>query len=141
LLNDGNVLLIGGSSKGNEVLASAEIYDPATGEFTETADLDVVRHKHAAVLLQDGDVLVIGGSDQNDWDGKYTSAEIYDASTGAFTRTPDLNEERFKLSDAAVLLEDGSVLVGGGNRQIEMTRKTESSFWARTSITITTFPC
>ena len=80
----------------------------------------MVRYKHAAVLLEDGSVLVIGGSNQNDWNGKYTSAEIYDANKGTFTRIADLNRERFKLAEAAVLLKNGNVLVVGGNRQIEI---------------------
>jgi len=122
LLGDGNVLLIGGGGylSGNTVLASAEIYNPMTGKFMFTGSMSMVRYKHAAVLLQDGNVLVIGGSNQNDWSGKYTSAEIYDANTGTFTRIADLNRERFKLADAAVLLNNGNVLVGGGNRQIEI---------------------
>ena len=120
LLNDGNVLLIGGNSSNNTVLASAEIYNPTIGKFTDTGHLNMVRHKHAAVLLQDGNMLVIGGSNQNDWGGQYTSAEIYYSNTGTFTQIADLNSERFKLTDAAVLLNNGNVLVGGGNRQIEI---------------------
>jgi N-acetylneuraminic acid mutarotase len=120
LLNDGNVLFIGGSSGNSTVLASAEIYDPTTGTSTPTGDLSLVRYKHAAVLLQDGKVLVLGGSDENDWNGQYTSAEVYDPSTDTFTRTADLNQERFKLADAVVLLNNGDVLVGGGNRQVEI---------------------
>jgi aminoglycoside N3'-acetyltransferase len=120
LLNDGSVLLFGGNSNNHTVLASAEIYNPTTGKFTYTGNLNMVRYKHAAVLLQNGNVLVIGGSNQNDWRGKYTSAEIYDANTGMFTPIADLNRERFKLADAAVLLNNGNVLVGGGNRQIEI---------------------
>jgi hypothetical protein len=35
-------------------------------------------------------------------------------------RISEMNEKRFKLSDAAVLLKDGNVLIGGGNRRIEI---------------------
>jgi WD40 repeat protein len=120
LLDDGNILLVGGVSQNDEVLASAEIYHPLTGEFTSTGSMSMIRYKHAAVLLQGGNVLVLGGSNQEDWQGKYTSAEIYDVRTGTFSRAADLNRERFKLPDAAVLLQNGNVLVGGGNRQIEV---------------------
>jgi WD40 repeat protein len=122
LLTDGNVLLVGGRARYDNatVLASAEIYDPTTGKFTYTGSMSVVRYNHAAVLLQDGNVLVIGGSDENGWTGKYTSAEIYDASTGTFTPNAGLNGERFKLANAALLLNNGNVLVGGGNRQLEI---------------------
>ncbi len=119
LLNDGRALLAGGNM-GDDVLASAEIYNPATETFTLTGRLNAVRYKHAAVLLRSGNVLVMGGSNEADWNGKYTSAEIYDAQAGVFTRTADLNSERFKLAEAAVLLDNGNVLVGGGNRQLEI---------------------
>ncbi len=135
LLPDGTVLLIGGKVRDNpttasasakiayypvHVLASAEIYHPTTGGFTDTGDMRIVRQKHAAVLLSDDDVLVIGGSDEHDWNGQYTSAEIYDTGTGKFTQIEEMNSERFKLADAAILLNNGNVLIGGGNRQIEI---------------------
>ena len=120
LLKDGKVLLVGGSSGNDIILASAEIYDPGTGEFMSTSNANMIRYKHTAVSLQDGNVLLVGGSNQNDWTGKYNSAEIYDLKAGAFKRISDMNSERFKLADAAVLLGDGNVLIGGGNRQIEI---------------------
>jgi WD40 repeat protein len=122
LLNDGKVLFIGGRPRSNNAtaLASAELYDPETGQFIMTSSMNVVRYKHAAVLLQDGNVLVIGGSNQHDWSGQYASAELYDTGTGEFTEIPDMNSARFKLADAAVLLSNGDVLIGGGNRQIEV---------------------
>lgn len=119
-LADGNVLIIGGRSERSTILASVEIYNPITGEFNLTGSMNLVRHKHAAVLLPDDSVLVIGGSNQNDWQGKYSSADIYDARTGTFAEAASLNSERFKLSDAAVLLNDGNVLVGGGHQQMEL---------------------
>lgn len=120
LLNDGTVLLIGGSPGNGKILASAEIYDPSTEKFTFTSNSKMIRYKHSAVLLEDGNVLIMGGSNQNDWTGKYDSAEIYDFRTGTFIRISNMNGKRFKLADAAVLLGDGNVLIGGGNRQIEI---------------------
>ena len=72
------------------------------------------------VRLEDGNVLILGGTDQRDWKGKYDSAEIYDIRTGTFIQISNMNQDRFKLAEAAVLLSDGNVLVGGGNRQIEI---------------------
>ncbi|RPJ26206.1 MAG: kelch-like protein [Chloroflexi bacterium] len=128
LLNDGKVLLVGGGSGNGTVLASAEVYDPDTGKFTSTNDAHVIRYKHTAVLLQDGNVLILGGSDQNDWTGKYDSAEIYNFKTGTFGKISNMNRERFKLAEAAVLLADGNVLIGGGNRQIEIFDAESQSF-------------
>jgi hypothetical protein len=119
-LTDGKVLLVGGTSGNDNILASTEIYDPETGQFTSTNDANMIRYKHTAVLLRDGDVLILGGTDQRDWNGKYDSAEIYDFKAGTFTQISDMNEERFKLAEAAVLLANGNVLIGGGNRQIEI---------------------
>jgi hypothetical protein len=124
-LLDGSVLVVGGSSKIGEVLASVD--NPTSNQFRLTGSMSVVRHKHAAALLQDGRVLVVGGSDQRDWQGKYASAEIYNPKTGVRLIT-DMNEERFSSSDAVVTLPDGSVLVGGGNRQLERYDPENGSF-------------
>ncbi len=120
LLSDGRVLLIGGTSGNDNILTSTEVYDPETGQFISTSDASVVRYKHSAVLLKDGNVLILGGADQRDWSGKYNSAEIYNVKTSTFIQISDMNQERFKLADAAVLLSNGNVLIGGGNRQIEI---------------------
>jgi hypothetical protein len=128
LLADGRVMLAGGSPGEDLVLASAELFDPATGEFSLTGDMTTIRYKHAAVLLQDGRVLVVGGSDDNDWTGQYSTAEIYDPDTGEFSAAAEMGVERFKLTDGAVLLPDGDVLVGGGNRQVELYDSESRSF-------------
>lgn len=127
LLNDGRVLLTGGHAAGT-VLATAEVFDPATGVSATTGDLALVRYKHAAVRLQDGKVLVLGGSNQDDWRGQYASAELYDPDQNAFTPAPDLAWRRFKLADAAVLMDNGNVLVGGGNRHLEIYEASSGRF-------------
>lgn len=122
-LADGSVLITGGSAGrrgARGVVAEAEVYDPATGTFRPVGAMTTARHKHAAVLLADGRVLIVGGSDAGDWRGRYDSAEIFDPSTGVFTRTGRLNTPRFKLRTAVTLLADGSVLVAGGAEAVEM---------------------
>ena len=120
LLTNGTILLVGGTSGNDHILASAEVYDLETGQFNPTSDANLVRYKHSAVLLKDGNVLILGGADQRDWNGKYDSAELYDAKAGTFKKISDMNRERFKLPEAAVLLPNGNVLIGGGNRQMEV---------------------
>lgn len=65
LLPDGRVLAIGGSGVKNELdgtKKSAEIWDPATGEWTEYSMGAVARLYHStALLLPDASVLVAGG--------------------------------------------------------------------------------
>lgn len=113
-LLDGRVLVAGGISQDatgqNVALASAEVYDPATGAFTPTAnDMSSVRFFHAAVRLRDGRVLITGG-----WgDGqRLASADLYDPATNRFTRVGDMTIER--NGHTATLLPDGRVLVAGG---------------------------
>src|SRR6202162_1098502 len=62
LLQDGKVLITGGFNN-TEVLATAELFDPATGTFTPTGAMTTVRFSHTATLLADGKVLITGGSD------------------------------------------------------------------------------
>lgn len=117
LLPDGRVLIAGG--RGSEVNASAEVYDPKSGTFRETGRMITARYKHTAGLLPDGRVLLAGGSDERDWHGTLTSAEIYDPQRGTFTATTALNDARFKLPPA-VQVRSRQLLVAGGNRQAEV---------------------
>ena len=110
--------LVGG--RGDDVTASAELYDPKTGRFTETGSLHTARYKHAAGLLPDGRVLIVGGSDDRDWHGALRSAEIYDPHTERFTATSSLNDSRFKLPKEAVELASGQMVISGGSQEVEV---------------------
>ena len=119
LLQDGKVLIVGGTDATSKSLASAEIYDPASGTFSPTGSMTDVRSFHTATLLQDGKVLIVGGSSSSSGSGSSgvdpatQSAELYDPSSGTFTKlTAPLVAPR--ALHTATLLQDGKVLIAGG---------------------------
>jgi len=114
LLRDGTVLVTGGVGDGWSFLASAETYDPRTGRFTPTSPLRSARESHTAALLAGGRVLIAGGHrGRRENIVVYTSTEIYDPATRAFTPGPELRMARHKHE--AISLADGRVLVFGGS--------------------------
>lgn len=117
LLPDGRVLVVGGrvlvaGSRANPIVATAELYDPMTGTWTATGSMGTPRYDHAAALLPDGKVLVAGGADHPGAGCCYlATAELYDPGTGSWTPTARMVMPNGH--NAAVLLADGRVLVGG----------------------------
>jgi large repetitive protein len=116
LLNDGRVLVAGGTADDatGVALASAELYNPSTGDFTPTGSMTTPRAGHTATRLHDGRVVIVGGRMDSSGLADLASAEIYDPSTGLFTATGSMAAARSFQS--AILLADGRVLVSGGWR-------------------------
>ena len=111
LLQNGMVLVAGGSDSNFNRSASAELYDPASRTWTATGSLNRARNRHTATLLQNGMVLVAGGFDING--NRSKSAELYDPASGTWTFTGSLNTAR--AGHTATLLQNGKfVLVAGG---------------------------
>jgi hypothetical protein len=114
LLPDGRVLIVGGlgNSAGgqDDFLASAEIWDPATGEFAPTGSMTDSRIHHTATLLPDGRVLAVAGIVLSI--ASLASAELWDPATDEWTRTGSLKQ--WRADHTATLLDDGQVLVIGG---------------------------
>jgi N-acetylneuraminic acid mutarotase len=80
LLDTGKVLLAGGltySPRPTHSVASASLYDPATGTWQATGAMTTPRDNQKAVLLQSGQVLVAGGVDIGAPSKALTSAELY----------------------------------------------------------------
>jgi hypothetical protein len=119
-LTDGRVLVTGGrtasTSATGVVLATAEIYDPVTNTWTETAaPMNVARRSHTATLLPDGKVLIAGGGNgvSTTTSQPIQSVEIFDPATGMFTLVGNMTQKR--SAHSANVLGDGTVLIAGGS--------------------------
>lgn len=114
LLPNGKVLVAGGYWTNAMAAETAELYDPATGTFTKTANLITRRASHTATLLPNGKVLVAGGFWQDVFAEPESIAkvEIYDPAGGGWSATGDMTNKR--RGHTATLLPNGKVLVAGG---------------------------
>jgi hypothetical protein len=84
LLGAGQVLVAGGfnSAEPAEVpVTSAEVYDPGTETWGDTADLLEARAGATATLLSDGRVLITGGFGSNGV--PLITAELYNPASGS----------------------------------------------------------
>ena len=111
LLQNGEVLVAGGSNASFTPLATAELYNPATGTWALTGSMITARTLQVATLLQNGEVLVVGG--KADGGAEIGTAEVYNPAAGTWAATgPMVTSPGF--GDTATLLPNGTVLVAGG---------------------------
>jgi hypothetical protein len=113
LLRNGSVLVAGGSTGCDSpcYTASAELYDPETGEFAPTGKMTVPRAEARTAVLRTGEILLVGGAALSDGNSLVT-AELYYPATGTFTSIGATH-----LSDATqiMVLNDGKALVVGNS--------------------------
>jgi hypothetical protein len=108
LLNTGDVLVTGGNN--GSPLDTAELYDPVTRQWAQTAGtMPHTRDAHTATLLDDGRVLVVGGFGDT---GFRDQAALYDPATGTWASTGTLSVAR--REHEATRLANGKVLITGG---------------------------
>ena len=124
-LPDGTVLVAGGLGPPEQIIQgdtttfyeastnTAELFAPATTQWTLTGNLNAERTGHTASLLSDGTVLIAGGSSATP--PNYVilgTAELYDPSLAKWELTFPLNSAR--TLHTATSLADGRVLIVGG---------------------------
>ena len=117
-------------------LATAELFDPRTGTWSDTGPMRYARVGAAAVTLADGRVLVFGssGEEVERVDARaFSNAEIYDPATGRFAsagRLPAIDVDALNepgknpipsgdpaqglVGSLVALADGGAVLVGHG---------------------------
>ncbi|CAF4540964.1 unnamed protein product [Rotaria sp. Silwood2] len=117
-LKNGMVLVAGGYNQNSGFLSSAEVYDPSTGLWTNTGNMSTARSEHTASTLANGKVLVVGGENivvlnsHVSYSAYFSSAEVYDPSTGLWTNTGNMSTGRYLHT--ASTLANGKVLVAAG---------------------------
>ncbi len=120
LMTNGCVLVIGGNSAASDTLSPsaenrAEIYNPASGSWTNLGAFGTARYNHTATLLNDGKVLICGGQDSSG--NAISTCDLYTPNAactvaGTISATPSLLQARY--NHTAVLLKDGKVWFAGG---------------------------
>jgi hypothetical protein len=114
-LKNGLELIAGGwiqtsfPSPASRCLSSAELYDPRTGKWHETGQMNTARFGHTAVLLSDGRVLVAAGIGMK---GFILSSEIFDPQTEKWTETGPL--KKGNGGGQIILQPDGKALFVDG---------------------------
>ncbi len=118
LMADGRVLVVGGTSVlfGRNgyahVLASADIYNPATETFSRVrSEMAVGRDRPTATLLPDGKVLVAGG--QGSDGASIGFSEIFDPVTETFSKVIS-NQLTPRMAHCASILPNNKVILTGG---------------------------
>jgi Kelch motif len=103
-------------------LATAEVFDPATGRWTPTGSLRYARFDAQAVTLSDGRVLIVGSATDPFYGvagvpaATSTSAELYDPKTGRFSLTgalPDIDRATFATLGLGEPSRDPSISAAG----------------------------
>jgi len=120
-LADGRVLLAGGYTclgAGDTDPVTTEIYDPATGRWSQAGDLPHGWLGGTMVLLPDDRVLLVDGW-QHSTGRPFAEAVIFDPATGRWTEAAAPKLPR--AGPAVTVLPDGEVLVSqGGQLQSEI---------------------
>ena len=132
LLNDGRVMIVGGSGykyqSGNEdsvaAESTAEFYDPSSGTFTRANDgLRAGEILHNAILLSNGSVFILGS------DGFTDPGQIFDPGANQYTSIEIGNspvddvEYEFNMQDrSATVLNDKTILITGGDNELSYSK-------------------
>jgi N-acetylneuraminic acid mutarotase len=114
-LDNGTFLISGGENE-SDILSEVLIYDPKSNSISVASPLSESRSYHQSTLLLDGKVLITGGYQKN-FDSRIpiSSAEVFEPSSSSWSSVAPMNVAR--VNHSSTLLNDGRVLVVGGNNE------------------------
>jgi N-acetylneuraminic acid mutarotase len=107
------VLVANGIGADGHTTPDTEVYDPSTDSWSSAGAI-TRRYLDAAVRLNDGRAMVIGGLNLS---GLVNDPEIYDPATNRWSAAAPMHLARD--GHVAVTLQDGRVLVAGGNQDLQ----------------------
>jgi hypothetical protein len=111
LLQDGRVLVAGGTDANGTATNTAEVYDPETHHWTLTGFMSAARAGFTLTVLADGRVVAAGGYATSPGQALYT-ADLFDPTTGSWTTTGSLHVGR-RYQTATALSNGGALVIGG----------------------------
>ena len=114
LLSNGQVLIVGGYDPNTGIISDSELYDPTAQVFIDLGNTNTPRFHHTATMLQNGQVLITGGEADPTPSGAYNTAEIFNPQTWIFSPL-SVTMISAREGHAATLLNDGTVLITGGD--------------------------
>jgi hypothetical protein len=114
LLSNGQVLIVGGYDPNTGIISDAELFDPIAQVFIDLGDTNTPRFHHTATLLQNAQVLIAGGETDPTPSGAYNTVEIFNPQTWTFLPL-SVAMISAREGHAATLLNDGTVLITGGD--------------------------
>ena len=114
LLTNGLVLVSGGVSISPffTYLSSAELYNPASGSWSDAGSMTGAHYHQSSTLLPDGRVLIAGGSSSSSATNRTEMYDPIQPSFSSWRQGPPLTNSR--SFHTATLLPEGRVLIAGG---------------------------
>ncbi len=134
VLRNGKVLAAGGLIEGfpEASTSAADLYNPATGTWTNTGYMNTDRRGHTATLMPNGQVLVTGGVSELLNGPRVNSAEFYDPVAQTWSNTASMQSAR--VGHTATLLANGLVLVAGGGTNTSELFNPATQTWTTTGL-------
>ncbi|RYG54536.1 hypothetical protein EON80_31665, partial [bacterium] len=118
-LADGRVFVAGGFIKPFMGQKSAQIFDPATNQWSRTSDMSWGRWNSSSITLSNGDIFTMTGTNMNEGDLTYTP-EVWSATTGKWRKLVELRDcgggSCTLMSPWIHLAPNGKVFVSGANQ-------------------------